>query len=67
MLVVDGKPFLALAVQANNSSNYPAMLPGVWAALDRVGVQWRFNRVNSISVARRDSVALMDEHVGPKR
>lgn len=37
MLVVDGRPFLALAVQANNSSNYPAMLPGVWAALDRVG------------------------------
>jgi beta-galactosidase GanA len=37
VLVVDGRPFLALGVQANNSSNYPAMLPSVWAALDRVG------------------------------
>jgi beta-galactosidase GanA len=29
-LIVDGKPFLALGVQANNSSNYPAALPQVW-------------------------------------
>jgi hypothetical protein len=34
--------------------------------LDLVGVQWRFNRRNSMSVARRESVALMDEHIGPK-
>lgn len=34
---------------------------------DRVGVQWRrMNRWN-ISVARRDSVALMDRFIGPKR
>jgi hypothetical protein len=37
------------------------------AALDRVGVAWRFNRPNSISVARRAAVAALDEHVGPKR
>ena len=37
MLVVDGRPFLALGVQANNSSNYPAILPTVWAAVDRLG------------------------------
>ena len=37
VLVVDGRPFLALGVQANNSSNYPAVLPTVWAALDRLG------------------------------
>ena len=36
VLVVDGRPFLALGVQANNSSNYPAVLPTVWAALDRI-------------------------------
>lgn len=30
MLTVDGKPFLILGAQANNSSNYPAMLPQVW-------------------------------------
>jgi len=29
-LVVDDAPFLMLGVQANNSSNYPAMLPKVW-------------------------------------
>jgi hypothetical protein len=34
---------------------------------DRVGVEWRqMNRWN-ISVARRDSVALMDRYIGPKR
>jgi len=29
-LIVDGQPFLMLGVQANNSSNYPAILPQVW-------------------------------------
>jgi beta-galactosidase GanA len=29
-LVVDGQPFLMLGAQANNSSNYPAVLPQVW-------------------------------------
>jgi hypothetical protein len=37
------------------------------AALDRVGVAWRFNRPNSISIARRPAVALMDAPIGPKR
>src|SRR5947199_5700706 len=32
-LLVDGAPFLILGGQANNSSNYPAMLPKVWAAI----------------------------------
>ena len=36
------------------------------AALDGVGVAWRFNNPNSISIAKRAAVALMDEHVGPK-
>ncbi|NCD69938.1 GH35 family beta-galactosidase [Mucilaginibacter agri] len=30
--LVDGKPFLILGGQAHNSSAWPAMLPGVWAA-----------------------------------
>ncbi|MFI8516412.1 helix-turn-helix domain-containing protein [Streptomyces sp. NPDC085481] len=38
--------------------------------LDRVGVAWRSRRratgAQDVSVARRDSVALMDAHVGPK-
>ncbi len=29
-LLVDGRPFLMLAAQVNNSSNYPAALPRVW-------------------------------------
>ena len=29
-LIVDGEPFLILGAQANNSSNYSAMLPKVW-------------------------------------
>jgi len=33
-LFVDGAPFLILGGQANNSSNYPAVLPRVWPALD---------------------------------
>ncbi|BDT59440.1 beta-galactosidase [Massilia varians] len=32
-LLVDGAPFLVLGGQAHNSSNYPAALPKVWAAL----------------------------------
>jgi hypothetical protein len=35
-------------------------------ACDIVGVEYRNNRRNSISVARRRSVALLDEIVGPK-
>ena len=35
-------------------------------ALDRVCVAWRFNRPNSISIARRAAVAAMDAHLGPK-
>ncbi|MFI9105151.1 transcriptional regulator [Streptomyces fildesensis] len=40
------------------------------AALDAVGVEWKVTRRGkdpyNVSVARRDSVALMDLHVGPK-
>lgn len=35
-------------------------------ALDLIGVAWRYNRGNSISVARRDAVAALDTFVGPK-
>lgn len=33
-LMVDGAPYLILGAQANNSSNYPAALPQVWAAIE---------------------------------
>ncbi|MHB8816808.1 MAG: beta-galactosidase, partial [Steroidobacteraceae bacterium] len=35
-LRVDGKPYLILGAQVNNSSNYPAMLPAVWPALEQM-------------------------------
>jgi hypothetical protein len=35
-------------------------------ALDRLGVSWRYSRRNTISVARREAVARLDEFVGPK-
>lgn len=35
-------------------------------ALDRVGIDWRMSRHNSLSVARRDDVARLDGFVGPK-
>lgn len=37
VLLVDGKPFVALAVQANNSSGYPAVLGQVWPTAKAVG------------------------------
>jgi hypothetical protein len=35
-------------------------------ALDRLGVEWRMARPNSLSIAKRDAVARLDEFVGPK-
>jgi beta-galactosidase GanA len=35
-LMVDGAPYLMLAAQAHNSSNYPAMLPKVWPVMKRI-------------------------------
>jgi hypothetical protein len=34
--------------------------------LDRLGAEWRFSKPNTISVAKRDAVARLDEFVGPK-
>ena len=35
-------------------------------AFDRIGVDWKQNRWNSLSVAKKDSVALLDTFIGPK-
>jgi len=35
-LMVDGAPFLILGAQTNNSSNYPAILPKVWPAVEKM-------------------------------
>jgi beta-galactosidase GanA len=37
VLIVAGAPFLILGAQANNSSNYPAVLDQVWPAVERIG------------------------------
>jgi hypothetical protein len=34
--------------------------------LDRLAVEWRFSKPNTISVAKRDAVARLDKFVGPK-
>jgi hypothetical protein len=34
--------------------------------LDRLGIAWRQNRHNSISIARREAVEALDVFVGPK-
>jgi hypothetical protein len=34
--------------------------------LDLLGVEWRFSKPNTISGAKRDAVARLDEFVGPK-
>jgi hypothetical protein len=42
--------------------------PGQQELVDRqLGIEWRPNNRWSLSVARRDSVALLDGFVGPKR
>ncbi|MEP6896984.1 MAG: DUF5597 domain-containing protein, partial [Rhodanobacter sp.] len=35
-LLVDGQPYLILGAQVNNSSNWPAMLPQVWPAIEAI-------------------------------
>jgi hypothetical protein len=37
------------------------------AACDRLGIEYRLNRWNSVSIARRASVARLDEFIGPKQ
>jgi hypothetical protein len=64
-VVVHGRPYSYPRYFFSNESKDILGLCG--DALDRLGVAWRFNRPNSISVAKRHSVALLDSYVGPKR
>ena len=47
----------------NESADIRALFTDVCAL---VGVSWRRMTHNDISIARRDSVRLMDEFIGPK-
>ncbi|HSS10209.1 MAG TPA: hypothetical protein VLL25_10005 [Acidimicrobiales bacterium] len=35
-------------------------------ACDRLGIEWRYNNARNLSVAKRGSVARLDEFIGPK-
>jgi hypothetical protein len=49
-------------------SNVSPDIRGIFGrACDRLGIEWRPNNRFSLSVARRESVALLDQFVGPKR
>jgi Homeodomain-like domain len=49
-------------------SNVSADIRGIFGrACDQLGIEWRPNNRVNLSVARRGSVALLDEFVGPKR
>jgi hypothetical protein len=62
--VVRGKPYSYPRYFFNNVSKDILMLCA-WG-FDLVGVDWKQNRWNSLSVARRDSVAYLDTFIGPK-
>jgi hypothetical protein len=48
-------------------SNLSADIRGIFTdTLDVLGIAWKQNRHNCISVARREAVAALDEFVGPK-
>lgn len=63
-VVVKGRPYAYPRYQFSNRSDDIRRI--FCDACDALGIAWRpWGRWN-ISVARRDAVALMDEHVGPK-
>jgi hypothetical protein len=49
-------------------SNRSSDIQGIFCdACDRLGVEWKEDGPWNISVARRQSVAILDRHIGPKR
>lgn len=49
-------------------TNRSLEIQGVFCdSCDRLGIDWRQDGPWNISVARREAVAIMDRHVGPKR
>jgi hypothetical protein len=63
-VVTRGKPYSYPRYFFTNVSEDILMLCA--DAFDRLGVEWRRNRWNSLSVAKRDSVAFLDTFIGPK-
>lgn len=49
-------------------SNYSDDIRQIFCdACDRLGVKWRRMNATNISIARRESIAAMDEFIGPRR
>jgi hypothetical protein len=49
-------------------SNLSADIRGLFCeSCDRLGLRWTQSNHRNISISRRASVAVLDEHVGPKR
>jgi hypothetical protein len=44
----------------------PDILNLFGATCEMLGISWRYNRSNSISIAERDSVTILDSFIGPK-
>jgi hypothetical protein len=63
-VTIAGKTYMYPRYMFSNESKDILEICGL--ALDLLGVEWRYNRRNSLSVAKRASVALLDLHVGPK-
>ncbi|WP_231394738.1 hypothetical protein [Micromonospora sp. CNB394] len=63
-VVVRGKEYVYPRYMfSNRSADIMALCQ--WA-LDLLGIAWRMNLPWSLSVARREAVAVLDQHVGPK-
>jgi hypothetical protein len=70
---VDGAPYLMLAGEANNSSNYPWALPQVWSAIEDIhantllmpwrGSRWSPRRGASTFLARDASARARERDV----
>jgi hypothetical protein len=63
-VVVRGKLYSYPRYMFKNESTDILQLCG-WG-FDLVGVEWKYNNRNSLSVAKRDSVAILDTFIGPK-
>ncbi len=63
-VTVRGKEYVYPRYMFSNRS--PDIMELCQWALDLLGIAWRMNRRNSLSVARREAVAVLDRHVGPK-
>ncbi|MDG4799703.1 transcriptional regulator [Micromonospora sp. WMMD980] len=63
-VVVRGKEYVYPRYMFSNRST-DIMALCQWA-LDLLGIAWRMNLPWSLSVARREAVAALDQHVGPK-